>query len=331
MRDTAVAFQPPLPPELVRSLLEFWGRLFQTDYEPFRGMLSGGECEQNRDVIYVLKSAGKIAGTCHLTMAESNPAAGGLGEVGTEPEFRSLGIAGQLCKRARDDFKAAGGRALFLGTSNPVAARVYGRLGWRKLAGANVMVSVSDEDTPQEFFLDYFRGGAATNIVAGSAADRVPMVPLIVAPHDWQLMDANTDIHSTRRVNQGSCMGLYPRYASLTRNGSGTWFAARTDQRRTVGLSTARLDGQDGCQVDGFVHTNYSPDRHRVGSIVWERLLQASVSWAVDQGGRSCWAKISSEDGDKLSCFRAIGFARACEDESIDRNGHQIMTMALKN
>lgn len=331
MLDTAVACQPPLPPELIRNLLEFWGHLFQTDYEPFRGVLSGEETGQNRDVIYVLKSAGKITGTCHLTMAESNPSIGGLGEVGTEPAFRGLGIAGQLCKQARDDFQAAGGQALFLGTSNPVAARVYDRLGWRQVAGSNVMVFVDGEGTLQEFLVDYFRGGAATTIVAGSAVDRVPMIPLIVAPHDWRLMDANTDIHSTRWVNQGSCMGLYPRYASLTRNGSGTWFAARTDQQRTVGLSTACLDGRGGCQVDGFVHADYSPDGSIVGSIVWERLLQASVSWAVDQGAHSCRAKILSADGNKLSCFRAIGFDRVCEDESIDRNGPQTMTIERKN
>jgi len=317
-----IALKPPLPEELIHGLLEFWSNLFQTDYEPFRGILTGEECGHNRDVIYLLKKDAGIVGTCHLTVAESNPALGGLGEVGTAPDFRGSGIASELCERARDDFQNTGGQALFLGTNNPAAARVYRRLGWRKLPGTNVMVFVANGHTSDAYLDDYFSGNGSTTVSAGSAADRIPIIPLIVSPHDWQVMDANTDIRSTRYVEQNSCMGLYTRYAPLTQNGLGAWFAARTGQQRTVALSTACLDGRGGCQVDGFMHANFSAD--------WEHLLQSCVSWASDQGAQSCWARVSAVDKDKMSCFEAIGFQKVGEDASFDLCGKQIKSIRLK-
>ncbi len=45
-----VAFDPPLPEELVHELIDFWQGLFQTDYELFRSILNGKERGQIRDV-----------------------------------------------------------------------------------------------------------------------------------------------------------------------------------------------------------------------------------------------------------------------------------------
>ena len=83
--------------------------------------------------------------------------------MATSPDARRSGIATQLSRQARDDFGERGGQALFLGTGNPDAARIYFRLGWRKLAGANLMVNVMNGDSPEEFLVDYFRDlGPAT-------------------------------------------------------------------------------------------------------------------------------------------------------------------------
>jgi hypothetical protein len=189
------------------------------------------------------------------------------------------------------------------------------------------MVCVANGQTSDAYRNDYFSGDGPTTVVAGSAAERIPMIPLIVASHAWQVMDANTGVYSTRCALQVSCMGLYPRYASLTRNGLGAWFASRTVLQRTVGLSTARLDRRGGCQVDGFMHPNYSAG--------WERLLQSPVSWAVEHGAHYCWVRVSAEDEDKISCFEAIGFHavrqdRGALDAPFNVNGKQIEAIRLQ-
>ena len=50
-----------------------------------------------------------------------------LGEVATDPKQRRSGISTRLCACALEEFRGNGGEAIFLGTGNPDAARVYYR------------------------------------------------------------------------------------------------------------------------------------------------------------------------------------------------------------
>ena len=182
-RDT-VELEPPLSGDLVEELVRFWQDVFEIPFGQFRDLLAGDEREANRDIILLMREGRKIAGTSHLTISKSDPRLGGFGEVATAPEFRHRGIASALSTRGSDVFRAHGGKALFLATHNPAAARVYTRCGWRKLAGANLMAFIADGDSPETYLVDFYRecGGAA--IIPGSAAERIPMIPLIVSPHE---------------------------------------------------------------------------------------------------------------------------------------------------
>ena len=98
-------------------------------------VLLGHEVPKTIITVYVRRLAGKLAGACLVATSKEMPSLGGFGEVATSPDARRSGIATQLSHQARDDFGERGGQALFLGTGNPDAARIYFRLGWRKLAG----------------------------------------------------------------------------------------------------------------------------------------------------------------------------------------------------
>ena len=193
-----LSFEVPLQEDLAEELIQFWCGMFKTPYESFRGILLGNESTQNYDIIYLSQVGKQIIGTCHLTMSNSLPIMGGLGEAATHPEFRRRGIASKLCKLALDNFCRRGGQALFLGTVNPAAARVYYRLGWRKLAGANVMVNITTDISQEAFLTDYFGEKGSAMVVPATAAERIPMIPLIVSPHEWQVLDANIGMFSTR-------------------------------------------------------------------------------------------------------------------------------------
>ena len=108
--------------------------------------------------------------------------------------YRGRGIASRLCEQAVEEFVAQGGEAVFLGTGNPDAARIYHRLGWRRIAGTNVWARVTTGDSPEEYLADYFRAPGQVSIVPGDASLRVPMIPLLVAPHDWQVLDGNLPV-----------------------------------------------------------------------------------------------------------------------------------------
>ena len=313
----------PLPEELIPELTAFWEEIFENSYEDFKPIFAGDETEDNEDILYLMREGEDLAGTSHLTVGKAEPRLGGLGEVATPPAFRRQGIAAQLCEAALDDFWGQDGEAFFLGTGNPEAARIYYRLGWRKLAGANVMALIVSGKSPEAFLVDYFREaeGQAT-IIPATAAQRIPMIPLIVCPHDWQVLDANAGILSTRYAVQSSCMGLYPKYDALIQGQNGTWFGAQTASGHLIGLATAHLDESGVCHVDGFTHQS------RLDA--WGDLVQVAIDWGADRGATEWGGTLSVEDEDKQSLFESLGFEIAGEGEAFTLGERQVPSALLK-
>lgn len=313
----------PLPEGLISELTAFWEEIFETSYDDFKSIFAGDETEDNEDILYLMREEENLAGTSHLTVGKAEPRLGGLGEVATPPAFRRRGIAAQLCEAALDDFRGQGGEAFFLGTGNPAAARIYYRLGWRKLAGANVMVLIVSGKSPEAFLVDYFREAAGqTAIIPGTAAHRIPMIPLIVCPHDWQVLDANAGIFSTRYALQSSCMGLYPKYDALLQQQNGAWFGAAADSGHLIGLATARLDESDVCHVDGFTH--------QCRSDAWKDLIRAAMDWGADRGATEWCGTLSVEDENKRALFESLGFEVAGEGEAFTLGERQVPSALLK-
>ena len=318
-----ITLEPPLPTAVIEELARFWETIFESSYDDLRRVLAGGEMADNRNLVYLIREGGELAGTSQLTVSQAMPALGGLGEVATAPAYRGRGIATRLCARARDDFRALGGQALYLGTVNPAAARVYYRLGWRNLAGTTVMACTTGDDSPEAFLVDYFRAqDGRPQIVAGTAAARIPMIPLIVMPHDWQVLDANVGLYSTRYVVQHSCMFLYPRFQALTHEGRGAWFGAQSASGAFLGLATARLDDDQGCQIDGFAY--------RTGQAVRSELLRAAMCWGAAQGASVCWAAVSVEDEEKQAWCEELGFRAVGPAAPFDLDGRAVESVRLE-
>ena len=318
-------YEAPLEPNLVDELLALWLPIFQEGIDLTREALLGKEAPRSRITVYTRRIEGDLTGACLVASSDSLPSLGGLGEVATTPQARRSGIATALTQQALDDFRAHGGQALFLGTVNPAAARIYHRLGWRKLAGANLMLNVLGGESPEEFLVDYFRGirGEPVSVRTPSPADRAPMIPLLVSPHDWQALDFTTGMFSTRYAALDSCLGIYRRYAAIANEGRGAWFCASTDAGQIVGLSTARMDDDNGCRVDGFTHI------HHLGA--WEALIRAAVDWGSDMNASRIYADVSVEDDEKRALFESIGFTDASGGKPFDLDGRQVGTRRLQS
>ena len=311
--------EAPVPAALAGELQEFWGDIFghSPDHPPDVApeVFLGSELDHNRLYVYLERRAATLAGTCALTVSKKVPILGGFGEVATHPPLRGTGIATRLCGRAVEEFRAAGGRALFLGTTSPAARRIYHRLGWRKLAGADVMANISSRDTPEAFLVDYFREPGETTVVPATPAVRVPMIPLLHAPHDWQVLDANAGMYSTRYCLQYSCMGLYRRYLAAVGGGGGDWFCARTADGRIVGLATVLRVGA-ACQVDGFAHPYFAT--------AWPDLMAAAMQRAAARGAGECRAVVCVEDEEKRSLFEGLGFRESGADPDFVLEGRAV-------
>ncbi len=313
----------PIAAELVDELIPFWESIFgEGPPDIGREVFLGAEDEYSRSTLYLEQEGGKVAGTCFTMLSRTAPEVAGFAEVATDPQFRGRGIATRLCSQAVEDFRARGGQAFFLGTGNPVAARVYYRLGWRKLAGTNVMANISSGESPEGFLVDYFRQPGKAVIERAGPDVRVPMIPLIVIPHAWQVLDANVGLYSCRYCVQHSCMGLYLRYMRGLDRDRDAFFAARPGDGRVVGLASARLDGAGGCQVDGFAHLNFSS--------AWNELMQAACQWGIDQGASKVQAVVSVEDEEKQALFEALGLRPDGAGADFDVEGRVVGSRRMK-
>ena len=319
----------PIAAGLADELAEFWQEIFETSFEESREVLGSGiEAGRNHDTVWVVRGEGSLASTCRLTVSSHLPTLGGLGEVATAATHRRQGLGERLCREARGVFREGGGEALFLGTVNPAAARVYFRLGWRRLAGTTVMLNVTGDLSPEEYLVDWFRSAAGDVVVRpGSARARLAMIPLLVVPHDEQLLDANVGLFSTRYATQNSCMGLYPRYTALEESG-GTWFAAWAPRGHLVGLASARPLAQGVVQIDACTH--------RVARSSWRDLLEAAIDWARNPAtagtaeATEVIAVTSVEDESKRIQFEALGFHPAGAADEIDVSGRRVATLRLR-
>ena len=310
----------PISEDLIDELFPFWASIFGEVLPDIgRAVFLGAEETHSVGTLYLRREGKRLAGTCFAMHSKTVPALAGFSEVATDPQFRGRGIATELCGQAVEDLRAAGGEAFFLGTFNPAAARVYHRLGWRKLAGAAVMVNVLSGKSPEAFLVDYFTEGTAT-IVEATPADRIPMIPLLVCPHDWQALDANTKMYSTRYATQKSCMGLYVRYERIKLSG-GAWFVAKTAEGKVVGLATARRDDAGDSQIDGFAHARFAE--------VWEALVQAAINGCSGQSSSTCYAVVSVEDEEKQSLFESLGFRRTGAGEEFDLDGRRVASIRM--
>ena len=315
-------FEAPLEAQLVEELFEFWLPIFGLPNDLNPETLLGLENPSSSITAYTRRLGDELAGTCLVIRSQVMPDLGGFSEVATSPDARRTGIASALSQLARDDFRDRGGKALFLGTVNPDAARIYFRLGWRKLAGANVMLNVMNGDSPEEFMLGFFRDLGPAEVGVASPGDRVPMIPLLLAPQDWQILDLNVGMLSTRYAVQDSCLGLYRRYSALASDGQGSWFCARTSLGHVVGLSSAALGSDSGCRVDGFARREY------VSS--WEELIRCAIDWGAARNASPIWTTVSIEDEEKLSLFESFGFKGMGPGESFDLGSRDVRTIRLE-
>ena len=317
-----VKLRIPIDEGLNERLQAFWHDIFGNapDIEP--AVLLGSEASHNTSELYLVEEDGRAVSTTMVTSCNALPELGGFGEVATLPEARGRGLATDLCRQSVEDFAATGGKALFLGTVNPAAARIYHRLGWRKLASSIVWAVITDDRSPEAFLVDYFREPSPAVVEEGGPGVRIPMIPLIVMPHDWRVLDANTGIFSARYAMVRSCMGLYPKYQALREGGRGNWFAARDAQERIVGLSSAVMDDSRECRVDGFTHGG-SDD-------AWNDLLRAAIDWGQAGGASAAYATACAEDEDRIARLEALGFRNAGPAPDFDMDGQDASAVRME-
>jgi len=67
---------------------------------------------------------------------------------------------------------------------------------------------IADGPSPETFLVEQFQQNhSPITVKSGSATDRIPVIRLLICPQDWQVMNANVVMYSTRYLNNTHVWG----------------------------------------------------------------------------------------------------------------------------
>ena len=212
--------------------------------------LMGAEVAVNKDILWEAWEDGRLLGTIHTTIPRSCPTLCGLSAMATHPSVRGKGLGRILFAKIIEEFESQGVTTAFLGTSNPIAAKLYHSLGFSFIPGSHVMVRYQEGD-----HVDFCRKHFAPvredcRILKDDSSLRIPMIPLVAMGATTKVLDVNTGLFHRDFVTQRSCMGLYPRYDTLLKQGG--HFYGAVDEDGFVGAILSTMPTEAGIRADFF-------------------------------------------------------------------------------
>ena len=224
-----------------------------------------------------------------------------LGHVFTVPEDRRKGAMGQLLGIQMADFRARGGRALFLGTdfdSHPY--RMYQSLGFRGIEPRSGYMDYYCA-SKEKFEAEYFAPGDADIVPVGwrhwpaSPALFMGAFPGVVRCAPLRLFG--------RASTEGPLLALVRDGEARCEEGKKPRAVALQARRSTAIVGLAVWDWHplwpEACLLDVYCHPNYWG---RAGELIEALLLPQEADRCIAYGDAAC--------REKLDVLRAAGFRR---------------------
>lgn len=218
--------------------------------------LNGSEAQFNKDIVYLAYENNDLLGMIHATIPVRTPDLAGLSAMFTTEAARGKGIGKILFEKIVDEVSSNGISLTLLGTSNPVAARLYAKFGFAFCPGSHVMAHFREGNMIDYVQRHYLATQGAVEVSRGNQSMRIPIIPLVLQHDLGVILDINTGIFDSSSITQRSCMGLFPRYEAL-RNQGGDYFMA-FDASGTLGAVSSALPQHDGSvRADFFALTSF--------------------------------------------------------------------------
>ena len=253
--------------------------------------LNGSEIAANKDILWEAWEDGQLIGTIHATIPRACPTICGLSAMATAPAARGKGLGRILFTKILEEIDSQGVKTAFLGTSNPIAAKLYHSLGFSFIPGSHVMVRYLHGDTVDFCREHYAPVCGDFQILTDCSAIRIPLIPLVVMGANTKVLDVNTGIFHRDFVTQRSCMGLYPRYDRLLSNGG--HFHAAVDSRGILGAMASTMPTEQGIRADFFCCDGF----------------EGALSKLMDACEKTVYLQIAECDKKKQLLAKALGFS----------------------
>jgi|TARA_B110000263_G_scaffold154847_1_gene134405 hypothetical protein len=269
--------------------------------------LNGIEKNISEIKLYTFETPTFIESSCITIYDKNLPVLAGLGEVCTEINSRGNGFAGKLCSIARDDFFSKNSaEAIFLGTINPKAQKIYENLGWVKIPRSKIMFNSKKGESFEDFINNYYTKTENSDIFInnGSPKFRISLIPYFFS----QISNHNIDLNAYIIGNNYSsmCLSLYNKFDQITKN-KGQWFVMTDHINKIYSTSSFKTISKDILRLDGTYKKGYEK--------YFIELLKNNLT-AIDLlDSQRIICEVSNNDKDKIEIFRELGFRESYNNE----------------
>ena len=225
-----------------------------------------------------------------------------LGHVFTHPAHRRKGAASVLVEAAVEDFRAAGGAALYLGTGyDSPPYHIYRRFGFAGVYEGSGFMEYYVADRG-EFLVDYFRPAEAE--VGPLRYADWPLLVALLGQERGGVLRLCTRGHNGRQNFEGRFLGLLEDVEA----GRARCLVARSRETgAAVAVAVAeedpRLPGVEA--LDAFSHPNF------------QGMLPGMVERLTEGTGKPVLARIDGTSAGRVEALRKVGFREVCRLEGL--------------
>jgi len=288
--------------------VEYWWRDIRVP------LLTGALAETSLDRFFIGEVDGVYAGSMTYCMPRDTRDLALLEMVWTHPEYRRRGIARILLRHTLADFRAMGGMAIYLCTTNPAAFALYTAEGFRPLIGDGLRYVAPPHDV-SSFDQTYFAWAGLARIRPGEWCDIARVSALYNQPGpDWLIKDYPRRVFRDMRYESH-----YIRVWKPTSEGRGVVLMLENPEHRVVGIASAiALDSyfeQHVAVIDFWSCLAYLDQL--------PELLELTARQANERGIDNLQAYVAECDTDKRHLLEATGFTETARLRGHLRMGSQ--------
>ena len=281
-------------PFACHEVLKLWGEIFGSDEAVLETpQVDGSEQKENLDIVFVAKESDQILGTIHATIPRSMPSVCGLSAMCTTPAARGKGLGRVLFTKIVEEMESLGVKTMFLGTGNPIAAKLYKSCGFSYLPGSKVMARFASGDLVDFHRETLLKAPKSIEIRPGAADMRIPLIPLALSWGPYMLLDCNTKLVNCEYITQFACMSLYPRYIKLMEEGGAFW-QARSEEG-VLGAAASVMPTELGVRADFFCTEAFTP------------AIKALLTQCEEHAGE-IYLQIANTDREKIKVAEKLGY-----------------------
>jgi GNAT superfamily N-acetyltransferase len=258
--------------------------------------LAGEFAATGDDYFFLLQAEGRYLSHIAYSVDRRNPTIGIVNFVLTDPGWLRRGLSTYLCGVAADHFAARGGKAMYLGTSNPTARRIYIKCGFKDYHG-QAMRWVTDPAADAGFDEWYFDGGGDLSMRPAEWGDGAPATCLFTNRFSWIVRDFSEGIILRPGDVLTRATSIFYSLFGRSEFPGNTLQILRTEQDRLVGCVSTLARNPEESVLEFMVHPNFAG---QAAPFLGRRLETAKkfVSYAAEG------------DTTKLALLQALGFQK---------------------